>query len=126
LRIYPAAHGVECTEARDQQADQSKIDRCRCGEGGQVKQRPDAMRGDENRYALGEQQPAESLDALMYSKWLNPAEYFRSPNDDTPCRQFLSLARAALIQSDHVSGRAATARRKEPSNDLRFIRPSSF
>jgi hypothetical protein len=64
--------------------------------------------------------------ALTYSKCLKPTEYFRSPNDDTPCRQFLSLARAALIQSDHVSGRAATASRIEPSSDLRFIRSSSF
>jgi hypothetical protein len=63
---------------------------------------------------------------LTYSKWLNPAEYFRSPNDDAPRRQFLSLARAALTQSDQVSGRGATARRIEPSNDLRFIRPSKF
>src|SRR6516165_10859639 len=70
--------------------------------------------------------PPFGASALTYSKCLNPAEYFRSPNDDTPCRQFLSLARAALIQSDHVSGRTATASRIEPSSDLRFIRPSSF
>src|SRR5215469_571549 len=70
--------------------------------------------------------PPFGASALTYSKCLNPAGYFRSPNNDTPCRQFLSLARAALIQGDHVSGRVATASRTEPSNDLRFIRPSSF
>src|SRR4029077_10447181 len=57
------------------------------------------------------------------SKCLNPAEYFKSPNDDTPCRQFLSSANAAPIERNHVSGRAATASRVEPSSNLRFIRP---
>src|SRR5260370_27697122 len=77
-------------------------------------------------YAICRAAPPFGASALTYSKCLNPTEYFRSPNDDTPCRQFLSLARAALIQNDHVSGRAATASRIEQNSDLRFIRSSSF
>src|SRR5262249_28390035 len=64
--------------------------------------------------------------ALTYSKCPNPAEYFRSPNDDTPCRQALASANAAPIKRDHLRGSAAAASRVEPSSDLRFIRPSSF
>src|SRR4029077_4550048 len=67
--------------------------------------------------------PPFGASALTYSKCLNPAEYFKSPNDDTPCRQFLSSANAAPIERNHVSGRAATASRVEPSSNLRFIRP---
>src|SRR5215472_8517138 len=76
--------------------------------------------------AISRAVPPFGASAFTYSKCLNPAEYFRSPNDDTPCRHFLSLAPAALIQSDHVSGLAATASRIEPNSDLRFIRTSSF
>jgi hypothetical protein len=63
---------------------------------------------------------------LTYSKCLNPTGYFRSPNDDTPCRQFLSLAHAVLIQSDQLSDRAALATRIQPSSDLRFIPTLEF
>src|SRR6516162_4303125 len=70
--------------------------------------------------------PPFGASALTYSKCLNPAEYFRSPNDDTPCRQFLSSANAAPMERDHVSGRGATASRIDPSSHLRFIRSSSF
>src|SRR6516165_1469521 len=70
--------------------------------------------------------PPFGASALTYSKCLNPAKYFRSPNDDTPCRQFLSSANAAPIERGHVTGTAATASRVEPSSDLRFIRPSSL
>src|SRR6516164_7540998 len=66
--------------------------------------------------------PPFGASALTYSKCLNPAGYFRSPNDDTPCRQFLSSANAAPIERGHLSG-SATASRAEPSSDLRFIRP---
>src|SRR6516165_3276281 len=65
--------------------------------------------------------PPFGASALTYSKWLNPAAYFRSPNDDTPCRQFLSSANAAPIERGHLTGSAVTASRVEPSSDLRFI-----
>src|SRR6516225_1896579 len=64
--------------------------------------------------------PPFGASALTYSKCLNPAGYFRSPNDDTPCRQFLSSANAAPIERGHLSS-AVTASRVEPSSDLRFI-----
>src|SRR6516164_7888716 len=58
--------------------------------------------------AISRAVPPFGASALTYSKCLNPAEYFRSPNDDTPCRQFLSSANAAPIERDHLSGRAAS------------------
>src|SRR6516165_11404537 len=68
--------------------------------------------------------PPFGASALTYSKCLNPAGYFKSPNSDTPCRQFLSSANAMPIERGHLSS-AATVSRVEPSSDLRFIRPSS-
>src|ERR1700751_3632494 len=76
--------------------------------------------------AISRAVPPFGASTLTYSKCLNPAEYFGSPNDDTPCRQFLWLVRAALILSDHVSGLAATVSSIAPNSDLRFIRPWSF
>src|SRR5215472_11243721 len=70
--------------------------------------------------------PPFGASALTYSKCLNPTGYFRSPNDDTPCRQVSASADAVSIERDHLSGSAATASRVEPSSDLRFIRPSSL
>src|SRR6516165_10832782 len=70
--------------------------------------------------------PPFGASALTYSKCLNPTGYFRSPNDDTPCRQVLSSANAVRIKRGHLSGSAVRAIRVEPSSDLRFIRPSSF
>src|SRR6516164_5296370 len=74
--------------------------------------------------AISRAAPPFGAAALTYSKCLKPAEYFKSPNDDTPCRQFLSSANAVPIELGHVSGSAATPSRVEPSSDLRFIRPS--
>src|SRR5215469_13853823 len=58
--------------------------------------------------AISRAVPPLGASAFTYSKCLNPAGYFRSPNNDTPCRQFLSSANAAPIERDHVSGRAAS------------------
>src|SRR6516162_6495092 len=65
--------------------------------------------------------PPFGASALTYSKCLNPGGYFRSPTDDTPCRQFLSSANATPIKRGHLRGSAVTASRAEPSSDLRFI-----
>src|SRR6516165_9188514 len=68
--------------------------------------------------------PPFGAPALTYSKCPNPAGYFRSPNSDTPCCQFLSSAHAEPIERGHLSS-AARVSRVEPSSDLRFIRPSN-